>query len=61
MVTDLNSKLELIEYLKDPAASLTKIPITSPFYIESTCRILRRAIELPADSKQLSDAVPNIA
>lgn len=60
MVNDLNAKLELIEYLKDPAASITKVPATSPFYLESVCKLLRRAIELPADLKQLNDMAPNI-
>lgn len=61
MVSELSSKLELIELLKDPASSLTKIPTTSIAYLESVSRLLRRAIELPADSKQLNDLLPQIA
>jgi hypothetical protein len=56
----MNFKLELIDYIKDPLASLTKVPPTSPFYLDSVCRILRRAIELPSDPKQLNDVTQNI-
>jgi hypothetical protein len=56
LTNELNYKLDLIEYLKDPAANLTKVPNTSPFYLDTVCRLLRRAIELPADAKILQDA-----
>ena len=60
LTNELNYKLELIEYLKDPAVSLVKVPNTSPFYLDTICRLLRRAIELPADGKVLQDAVQNL-
>lgn len=61
LTNDLNFKLEFIEYMKDPAASFTKVPVTSPFYLDSVCRLLRRAIELPADQKILQDSSQALA
>jgi len=37
------------------------VPSTSPFYLDTVCRLLRRAIELPADAKTLQDAAQNVA
>ena len=35
--THIGLKLELVEHLKDPLHSLTKIPASSPFYLEFSC------------------------
>lgn len=44
----LNLKLELLEYLKDPVASIKKIGTTSPYYLEYNCKILKKALEITA-------------
>ena len=51
----LSSKIELVEYLKDPLNGIKKVTEASPFYLEFNCKILRRALEVsvPSDSKQL--------
>lgn len=50
----------MIEYLKDPIGSLAKIPNTIPSYLESISKLLRRALEFPADFKQINDVLPQI-
>lgn len=56
----MNNRLDMIEYLKDPISSLAKIPNTIPTYLESVSKLLRRALELPADFKQINDVLPQI-
>jgi len=42
----LNGKLELAELLKDSFNSLSKIPVSSKYYMEYNCKIIRRALEV---------------
>lgn len=56
----MNNKQDMIEYLKDPIGSLTKVPNNTPTYLESVSKLLRRALELPVDFKQINDMLPQI-
>lgn len=42
----LSLKLELVEYLKEPAQSIKKIANTSPYYFEYNSKILKKALEI---------------
>ena len=44
ITNQLGSKLELVEYLKDPLQSIKKFTNTSPFYFEYNSKILRKAL-----------------
>jgi hypothetical protein len=49
--TALNSKLDLAEYLRDPLNHIKKFPESSPYYLEYTCKLLRRAVEAASESE----------
>ena len=45
MTALLNSKLELVECLKEPMNNIKKFPEASQFYLEYNCKIFKKAFE----------------